>query len=278
MPIQENESIFNRNNRPIIGLALGGGIVRGFAHLGVISALIEAGIRIDLVTGSSVGSFVGAMYCAGNSPLRAIEHAGNLSWLRIARVRWPNKGFFSFDRMEKWLINTIGDINFHDLQTPLGIVATDIETGDGVLINTGKLAPAVRASCSIPGFFDIVDIDGRKLGDGSLLNSIPVDAARTMGANIVIGVDLFSPQLRNHWGALGYGFAALEIVFQRAGGGYYHADCLIEPDLRGTSYLRFSQVEKLYGLGYTAGKYQIQKIKESIFQFKQPELPQTLLP
>lgn len=268
MHTSENVSISSGIKTPVVGLALGGGIVRGFAHMGVIQALKEAKIPLNIVTGSSAGSVVGSLYCAGVSPINVLDHAYQLSWSKIARLRWPTKGFFSFDRMEKWLCNIIGDINFSDLDTPLGIVATDVETGDSILLNSGKLAPAVRASCSIPGFFDVVNINGRKLADGSLVNSLPVDAARKMGANYVIGVDLFSPITREHWGSFGYGFVALEIVFQRTGGGYQKADCLIEPDLAGATYFRFSQVQKLFDLGYSAGKRNIKNITGSLLQIE----------
>lgn len=239
-------------------------MVRGFAHLGVISVLEEAGIIIDVVTGSSAGSLVGALYCYGMSTQEALENARHLNWLKIASLRFPSKGFFSFNRMERWLENLIGPLNFEDLPKPFAAITTDLDTGEKVVLQSGKLSPAVRASCSIPGFFEPRLIDGRVLGDGSLVDSIPVDSARQLGAEYVIGVDILTPTIREQWGAVGYGIDALEIVFQRTGGGYTTADCLISPNLAGCTYFRFSKVQELFDHGQAAARKMLPTIKADL--------------
>lgn len=241
-------------NRPAVGLALGGGVVRGFAHLGVISVLEEAGIPIDVVSGSSAGSLVAALYSYGLSCQEALDIARHLNWLKIASLRFPSKGILSFHKLERWLDNLIGPIDIEDLPKTFAAVATDLQSGEKVVLDHGKLSPVLRASCSIPGIFDPCYIDGRPLGDGSLVDSIPVDIARQLGADYVIGVNILTPTVREHWGALGYGIDALEILIQRTGGGYDAADCLISPQLAGCTYLRFSKVDELFEHGQEAAR------------------------
>jgi NTE family protein len=264
MHIMENPLISDVNQLPKIGLALGGGVVRGFAHLGVVAALEEAGLPIHCVTGSSAGSLVGAIYSAGIPISTALADASKLAWHKIVSLAWPSRGLFSFDPLEKWLIFTLGNINIEDLPKSYAAVATDLDTGELIVLHQGKLAPAVRASCSVPGFFVPREIDGRLLGDGSLVESIPSSVARQLGAEYVIGVDILTPTVREGWGALAYGIDALEIVIQRAGGGYQEADCLIRPALAGHTYLRFSKVNELYELGRLAAQEALPKISADL--------------
>ncbi|MFN2199498.1 MAG: patatin-like phospholipase family protein [Anaerolineales bacterium] len=250
--MRADPSIFRKEQQPIIGLALGGGVVRGFAHLGVISVLEQAGIPIDVVSGSSAGALIGALYCSGMPPSDAMQIASQLNWLKIAGLRWPSQGVFTFRKMERWLEDLTGVHTIESMQRPFAAVATDLDTGDKVVLDRGRLGPAVRASCSIPGFFDPVNINGRQLCDGSLVESIPVSVAQQMGADYVIGVDILTPAPRKTWGAIGYGLNALEIIFQRAGGGYEDADCLIEPDMAHATYFRFSKLKDLCTIGERA--------------------------
>jgi NTE family protein len=133
-----------------------------------------------------------------------------------------------------------------------------------IMIKEGKLAPAVRASCSVPGFIIPIRLNGRLLGDGSLLSSVPVSAAREMGADYVIGVDLFRTKLRTRWAALGFGFTALEILVRHAGRGVETADCLISPMLSGATYFRFAKAKELINLGEEAAKEKIPMILKAL--------------
>jgi len=166
--------------------------------------------------------------------------------------------------MEKWLVECLGDIRFEDLKIPFAAVTTDLATGKTVAITTGRLAPAVRASCSVPGILTPVHLDGMILGDGSISDDLPVSILRRMGADYVIAVDIFTPSLRTRGGALGMGLSAFEILVENAGGGIDAADCLITPDLAGNTYLRLSKYKQLFKLGEAAALERLPDIQEAL--------------
>ena len=166
--------------------------------------------------------------------------------------------------MESLLIRSFGDLDFNQLKLPFMAAATDLVTGDAVYLHEGKVAPAVHASCVIPGLITPLHLDGHMLGDGSLVNTIPVAPLREMGAEYVIGVDLFRHKIRRWMGPLGYGLASLEITFSRAGCGYCTADCLISPQLDGKTYLNFWKAPQLISLGRQAAEALIPTIKSAI--------------
>jgi NTE family protein len=254
--------VFHTNHR--VGLALGGGVARGLSHLGVLSVLTEAEIPIDFVAGTSAGSIAGAFFASG-LPLDQIYNLMNeLSWRRFARLVWPKEGFISLDKLESWLVETLENRKFEELTKPYCVLATDLETGKPMRYSQGPLAPAVHASCCVPGFIKPVRMDGKILGDGSLVDTVPVDVLREMGADYVIGVDLFSPAIRPKWGVFGMGITAIEILVQRAGEGAQSADCLITPKLAGVSYISFKNKTKLVALGRRAAEEMIPKIKQDL--------------
>jgi NTE family protein len=224
------------------------------AHVGVLSVLEQAGIQVDFVAGTSVGSFMGALYCAGIPIPEMVEMAKDFRWHNLATPIWPRNGFVSFARLERWLTKVLGDIEFADLKIPLAVIATDMESEEQVVLKEGPLAPAVRASCSIPGIVSPVNLGGKLLGDGSLVNTLPTSTVREMGADYVIGVDIFRSTLRRHWGPFGFGFAALEILVRHVGGGIEDADCLISPELAGYTYLRVAKGAELIARGERAAQ------------------------
>jgi NTE family protein len=247
-----------------VGLALGGGVARGPAHIGVLAVLEEEGIQIDFVSGTSAGSIVGALFAAGLPMERIYDLISTISWSRFTSLVWPKEGFVSLDKLETWLIGVIGDVKFEDLNKPYCVIATDMQLGSPVRFIQGRLAPAVHASCSVPGFIKPVCIDGRILGDGSLVDTVPVNVLREMGADYVIGVDLFSSAIRSGWGPFGFGFTAVEILVERAGGGTWNADCTIIPKLAGVSYLSFRNKKKLIALGRQAALEKVSEIKRDL--------------
>jgi len=260
-----NMNTMNTPNRKRVGLALGGGVVRGLAHVGVLQILVENGIPIDFIAGTSAGSLIGAIYCAGLSMDQITAAALKMRWSNIASLTWPSRGLLSFNKMERRIIELIGDIEFNDLEKPLTIVATRLDTGQPVHFNQGRLAPAVHASCAVPGVITPVRMDGFWLGDGSLVNTVPVSPLRAMGADYVIGVDILNHRLRPRWwGPFGYGFVALEIVIRNAGGGTQQADCLVSPALAGSTYIRFSQNRQLIDLGRQSALKKISNIKRDL--------------
>jgi NTE family protein len=261
-----NEEIDMISNRKRIGLALGGGVMRGMAHIGVLTVLEREAIPIDYVAGTSAGALVGAAYCAGFPVDRIRSAALQLHWSRLISLNFPKRGWLSTDRARNLFRQQIGDLNFEDLKIPFAAVATDIENGTPVAIREGKVIPAVLASCAVLGLIPPVEIDGRLFADGTFTNTVPVSAAREAGAEFVVGVDIFHPKLRHRRGPFNFLVTALEILCHRAGNGIYKADCLIAPDLAGKTYLRFSQAEKFIASGEQAAERKLPEIRAALNQ------------
>ncbi len=240
------------DNRKRVGLALGGGAARGLSHVGVLMGLTRAGIPIDCVAGTSMGAMVGAAYCAGLEVADLLEIAAHTGWRHISRPAWPTQGLLSFAKMESWITDKIGDVDVRDLPIPFAAMATDIETGESIILREGPVGKVVRASCSVPGVAEPVELQGRLLCDGGVADNLPDDAARILGADYVIGVDVFAPAYRTYLGPIGVTMAALEMLVQNAGGGNLNADCVIVPNLIGQSYLRLSRYHQLIEAGERA--------------------------
>ena len=177
-----------------IGLVLGSGGARGYAHLGVLQALYEADINIDLVVGTSFGAIVGAGYAAGRNIYELEKIALETGWIKLLKMVdvAPPKGIFAGNKLEKFFSVFTQQKDFSELKIPLTVVATDIKTGEEVLINNGSVSKAMLASSAFPGIFAPVEIDNRWLVDGVLVNPLPIQTAFDMGADIVIAVDVSS--------------------------------------------------------------------------------------
>lgn len=177
---------------PPIGLALGGGVARGWAHIGAIRALVEAGIRPDIIAGTSIGALVGGVFLAGKLDIledwaRGLTRRRMMSYMD---VRWGGSGFMRGERLARVLRHYLGDMRIEDLDRKYAAVACDLRTGYEVWLQNGPIVPAVRASYALPGAFEPIKIDGRYMIDGALVNPVPVSACRAMGAHIVIAVSL----------------------------------------------------------------------------------------
>lgn len=176
-----------------VGLALGGGAARGLAHIGVLAVLEREGIPVDLVTGTSAGAAVGALYAQGKKAGEIKELALNIGWRKmfsLVDLALPKSGFIGGRRITTLLRSIIGDISFGDLKIPLACVATDILTGEEVVLSGGSVLEAVRASISIPVIFTAAKTQGRYLVDGGLVDPVPVDTVRGMGADFIIAVNV----------------------------------------------------------------------------------------
>jgi NTE family protein len=173
-----------------IGLALGGGGTRGAAHIGVLAELELAGIEVSHIAGTSAGSLVGALYAYGLSPEQILALALNTTWQDLIHLTIPRLGLANANRMEIILSDITNGANIEDLPIPFAAVACDLKTGDEVILNSGSVARAVRASCSIPGIFTPVEVDDALLVDGGIINGVPVNVARKMGARVVLAVKL----------------------------------------------------------------------------------------
>jgi NTE family protein len=178
-------------SRPRLGLALGSGAARGLAHIGVLKVLEEADIPIDIITGTSMGAFIGAMYAAGVPVAQMEQVALELDWLSMARLLapvLPTSGLSDGKKLVAFMAELMPVRDFKDLRLPLAITATDINTGEAVIIKQGDLLEALRASLAFPGIFSPVRFGQRFLVDGGLCNPIPTDVARNLGAERIIGV------------------------------------------------------------------------------------------
>lgn len=180
---------------PRIGLALGGGAARGFAHVGVIQVLEEAGIRPALVVGTSAGSLVAALYASGKTGAQLQQLAEIMEEASFADWTLPvfSRGVLRGEAFARYVSLQVNGRAIETMPMSLGIVATDLNTGQGVLFQRGDTALAVRASSAVPAVFQPVRISGRDYVDGGLVSPVPVRYARQMGAEIVVAVDISSP-------------------------------------------------------------------------------------
>jgi len=176
-----------------LGLALGGGAARGFAHIGVIQVLEEAGIRPDLVVGTSAGSLVAALYASGKTGSELASVALTLDEGVLTDWSFPGRGLIRGEALARFVREQTGGQTIEQMKIPLGIVATDLDSGAGVLFQRGDTGAAVRASSSVPAVFQPVKIGSREYVDGGLVAPVPVRFARQMGATLVIAVDISSP-------------------------------------------------------------------------------------
>ncbi len=175
---------------PRIGLALGGGAARGFAHIGVIQALEDSGIRPDLVVGTSAGSLVAALYASGLHSPELIRLADAMDEASITDWAFPGRGLIRGEALAKFVREHTGGRNIEQMALPLGIVATDLDSGAPILFQRGDAGLAVRASSAVPAVFQPVKIGTREYVDGGLVSPVPVRFARQMGAEVVIAVDI----------------------------------------------------------------------------------------
>ena len=178
---------------PRIGLALGGGAARGFAHIGVIQVLEEAGIKPDLVVGTSAGSLVAALYATGRPGSELARLALAMDESAITDWSFPGRGLIRGEALARYVREQTGGKLIEQLPLPLGIVATDLDNGHAVLFQRGDVGAAVRASSAVPAVFQPVKIGSREYVDGGLVSPVPVRFARQMGAELVIAVDISSP-------------------------------------------------------------------------------------
>ena len=178
-----------------IGLALGGGAARGFAHVGVIQVLEEAGIRPDMVVGTSAGSLVAALYASGRNGAQLQQVAESLEEAALTDWTLPifGRGALKGEALARYVSSLVNHKLIEEMPMPLGIVATDLGSGQGVLFRRGSTGTAVRASSAVPSVFQPVTIAGRDYVDGGLVSPVPVGFARQMGADLVIAVDISSP-------------------------------------------------------------------------------------
>jgi NTE family protein len=250
---------------PAIGIALGGGFARGIAHIGVLRVLEEEGIPVRVVAGTSVGALIGACYCSGLSIEDMEEVARNTRFTTFARWTLSRFGFASNDRMVSFLTRTLKVKTFEEMCIPLGVTATDFNTGEGVVFHSGSIIDPVRASCAYPGMFLPVEIRGRYLVDGMLSHPVPTRPLREMGADRVIAVHLKGTWSsggapRHLFDVIGQSFAiaqdAMSSLWRSA------ADIVVEPDVAGFGYDDFKRSPELIRAGEIAMRQALPEVRK----------------
>jgi NTE family protein len=244
------------------GLALGGGAVLGAAHIGVLRALEEFDITIDYISGTSIGSFIGTLYAFGLSPNEIERLAINLDWLDISKFSVTKFGVLSNEGLGELIKEELGDVSFSDAKIPLAIVATDIMNGEKIVLNEGKIIPAVMASTCIPGIFKPITHKGRLLVDGGIVENVPTSMLREMGATYVIGVDLTTTHMRTKpEDILGVLLNTFDIAFKyQTKIQMADADVIINLDLSNFNPVDTKQVPDLIKQGYHDMSQQYQNI------------------
>ena len=253
-------NLFRKRLKPIkhkkvkVGLALGGGGARGFAHLGVLKEFEENNISFDYVAGTSAGSLVGALHCAGLTYQQIYDIAKDLKKKDI------KPGTFMFvpsktEGLQKIIISAIGDISFQELKKPFAAVAVDLISADEIIITHGSVAKAVAGSCAVPGIFVPVEFEHMHLADGGLQNTIPADVPRLYDCDYVVAVDVNSTR--------GEGTDSLKMIDvlpatirilmkSNAVKGYLNADVVIQPNLKRFKSTKMDGFEEMIEEGYRA--------------------------
>jgi NTE family protein len=250
---------------PTIGVALGGGFARGMAHIGVLKVLEEEGIPISVVAGTSVGALIGAAYCSGLSIEDLEKVARSVRFTTFARWTVSRYGFASNDRMVTFLTRTLRVKTFEELRIPLGVTATDFNSGEGVVFHSGSIIDPVRASCAYPGMFLPVNIRGRWLVDGMLSHPVPTRPLREMGAERVLAVHLRGQWTkggapRHLFDVIGQSFAIAQDMMSHLWRGA--ADVVIEPDVAGFAYDDFKRAGELIRSGEVAMRQALPEVRK----------------
>ncbi len=260
-----------KSKRPKIGLALGSGSSRGLAHIGVIKVLEENNIPIDFIAGSSIGAMIGGFYAAELDIKRIEEIALETNWRKMFSLIDPHlkQGLVGGKKVKTFIENHINGKKFEDCEIPFTAVATDLKTGEVVVLNKGEIAQSIRASISLPLIFKPVEINGRILADGGLSAPVPVENVRNMGADLIIAVNLDKYYYNEKWKPGWYNIANDSLNILR-----YHlellntanADIVIDIDVGKTSWYQFVNGQNKISAGEKATKKVLPQLKESIYQ------------
>jgi NTE family protein len=251
---------------PRIGLALGGGAARGFAHIGVIQVLEENGIKVDLVAGTSAGSLVAALYASGKGGKEMQTLAEGMDEGGITDWSFPLRGLIRGEALARFIRDKTGGRGIEQMALPLGIVATDLSDGSAILFRSGDTGTAVRASSAVPAVFQPVRIGQREYVDGGLVSPVPVRFAREMGAQFIIAVDITSPPEKD---PPGDAFRMLMQTFSIMGRSINmfelrEADAVIRPKLDGVSSADFTARRRAIQAGREAAQALLPLLRQRI--------------
>ncbi|WP_028919249.1 patatin-like phospholipase family protein [Pseudoxanthomonas suwonensis] len=261
---------------PRIGLALGGGAAKGFAHIGVIKMLEANGLKPDVVAGTSAGSVVGALYAGGMDPFQLQEKAVALDEASIRDVRLFGGGLVQGVALQDYVNAQVGKRPIERLRKPFAAVATRLETGERTVFVRGNTGQAVRASSSVPGVFEPVTIGQYQYVDGGVVSPVPVDAARQLGADVVIAVDISSKATgKRPDGMLGIVNQSIAIMGQRLGEQELgRADVVIRPDVLDYGSADFTRRNQAILEGEKAALAALPQIRAALEKAKAQKLAQ----
>jgi NTE family protein len=258
-----------------VGLALSGGAARGLAHIGVLDVLRKEGIPVDMIAGTSAGAVIGAIYAWNQDTTRIKKEAREVNWTRLAPMidlSLPKSGLIKGKKIQSLLASYVGgNTKFSDLRIPFVCVATDIDTGEEVVMDTGSVAEALRASISIPGIFTVTKREERYLVDGGLTAPVPVNAVKRMGAGFIIAVNV-TPAVTRRAVRKSREPNIFQIMMQSlyiatdsiARSSLQDADVVIEPDLAHIGAGDFQKARELIRRGEQAAQNAIPEIKKKL--------------
>jgi NTE family protein len=265
VPIRSEAPARPAEPRPGIGLALGGGFARGFAHLGVLQVLEQNHIPVSHIAGTSVGSILGAAYASGAPLAKILATCRDLKFRDIARWRVSRLGLASNHRLSDLMDRVFEARQFEDLRIPMAVVATDLATCDPVIFTQGRLVDAIRASCAFPGLFEPVEIGTRCLADGGLVAQVPTIAARQLGAERVLGVSVGMQD--GHRGAPKNIFQVVARAVSAAQKHQLeswerHADLVLRPDVHHLAWDDFERANDAIEAGVASATRALPRIKK----------------
>jgi NTE family protein len=261
--------------RPRIGIVLSGGGARGLAHIGVLKVMREAGVPIDVLTGTSVGALVGALYCSGMSVEKIEDMAGDIGWSDLTNISNTSiielvvaGKLLSTENLEKYIAQNIGGKQFHELPVKFACTATDLKTGEEITFREGDVSSAVRASATIPGLFGPVEYSHRYLVDGGLVDNIPSELAKSLGADIIIVVDIRADFTK-------YSTSNILLALNQAiyiqgellsAESLKKADVVIQPKVNDVSAYELWRGRECIDAGIVAARQSVKEIKKQIMQ------------
>ncbi|UTG74668.1 patatin-like phospholipase family protein [Neisseria subflava] len=254
-----------------VALALGGGASKGFAHIGIIKVLKENNIPVKIVTGTSAGSIVGSMYASGMSPDRLELEAEILGKTDLVDLTLSTSGFIKGEKLQNYINRKVGNRPMQQFPIKFAAVATDFESGKPVVFNVGNAGQAVRASASIPNVFQPVVIGNRKYVDGGLSQPVPVSAAKKLGANFIIAVDISARPAKNvSQGMFSYLDQTFNVMSQTAlRQELGQANVVIKPQvLELGSVGGFDQKQRAIQLGEQAARAALPEIKRKLAAYQ----------
>jgi NTE family protein len=265
-----------RSGRKKVGLVLSGGAARGLAHVGVLRVLQREKVPIDIITGTSSGAIIGAAYAHDQDTVKITREALDANWKTMAPLidpSFPKTGLIKGAKIKKLLTEYVGgNISFSDLKIPFACVATDIDTGEEVILDSGSVPDALRATISIPGIFAVAKLGGRNLVDGGLTTPVPVHVVRDMGADFIIAVNVTADIMDRVQRKKAHDLNIFQVLLQSIYISTYSlakhaledADIVIEPELRNIGAGDFQKAADIIKAGRLAARNAMPEIKKAL--------------